>query len=146
MMATPCFQHDSYRRDCGDCRDMNGDDERPRIETMTQQTDTLEALAAELEGAGEGQQADRIWKSGAAIFGEDFEGERAQRFVWFAQKEAWTDAALTLVPEGLKWGIGNPQDGYSYATMGGLERAVRAATPALALCAASLKARAKVKE
>jgi len=21
--GTPCFQHDSYRPDCGDCRDMN---------------------------------------------------------------------------------------------------------------------------
>lgn len=27
---TPCFQHDSYRRDCADCRDMNGDDD-PRM-------------------------------------------------------------------------------------------------------------------
>jgi hypothetical protein len=25
-MTTPCFQHDSYRHDCGDCRDMSGDD------------------------------------------------------------------------------------------------------------------------
>lgn len=28
-MSIPCFQHDSYRRDCGDCRDMNGDDLPP---------------------------------------------------------------------------------------------------------------------
>jgi hypothetical protein len=60
----------------------------------------------------------------------------------FASFTASLDAAMTLVPEGLKWGIGNPQDGYSYATMGNLPRAVRAATPALALCAASLRARA----
>jgi hypothetical protein len=47
-MATPCFQHDSYRRDCGDCRDMNGDDLPPPM------TDTASLVSRLREGAVSG--------------------------------------------------------------------------------------------
>jgi len=57
-----------------------------------------------------------------------------------------TDAALTLVPEGWVFSV-DTLDGYPDAVVGNNQRSIvradyiRAATPALALCAAALKAR-----
>jgi hypothetical protein len=55
------------------------------------------------------------------------------------------DAAMTLVPEGAVWSVGNfGFDEKPMSTVGEIE--VNAATPALALCAAALKARAALKQ
>ena len=64
------------------------------------------------------------------------------------------DAALSLVPEGMLWGLANvsvreprPIYGRASATVGHENDAtppVEAATPALALCAAALRARASI--
>jgi hypothetical protein len=58
------------------------------------------------------------------------------------------DAATTLVPEGMSWGVG-PRDGTgkAWAWVGShddMYLAKKPATPALALCAASLRARAEI--
>ena len=56
------------------------------------------------------------------------------------------DAAMTLVPEGMGWGCvsncGDAPATASCGSRGGLPQGANAATPALALCIASLKARA----
>ena len=68
---------------------------------MPDRTDKLDALIAKLEGASV---PDR------SLFEEAYEaawgrpcwddGERGERFQRFLDAEAWTDAALSLVPEG----------------------------------------------
>jgi hypothetical protein len=110
----------------------------------------LIALADEIETVGEGQQADRIWAAGAAIFGKDYEGETAQRFVWFAQKEAFLDAAMTLVPEGWEHGYLTDDTAFVYQRNENngfgkiFDCDCRGKPPALALCAAALRARASM--
>ena len=51
------------------------------------------------------------------------------------------DAALTLVPEGMQWSIKNQRSPKSVAQVGAFHEG-SAATPALALCAAALRAHA----
>lgn len=50
------------------------------------------------------------------------------------------DSALTLVPEGCDWAAGTTVTELTFATIG-FDRPVHAKTPALAICAAALKAR-----
>jgi hypothetical protein len=54
------------------------------------------------------------------------------------------DAAMTLVPEGEDWAVGSGPLFPTSARVAG-KPAVQAATPALALCAAALRAHAKLK-
>lgn len=56
------------------------------------------------------------------------------------------DAALTLVPEGWSWRVGNLPSGKGFADLGTQAslQCVEGATPPLALCIAALKARAHV--
>jgi hypothetical protein len=113
----------------------------------------LIGLAERCEQALETHQVMLLWEAWEAINGkaepiatDRWPGWRMpeawERFKGMINAHAYLDAAMTLVPEGMKWGIGNPQDGHSYATMGNLPRAVRAAKPALALCAAAMRAHA----
>jgi hypothetical protein len=57
------------------------------------------------------------------------------------------DAAMTLVPEGFVWGMGGPEEGRYWAIVAPTGEAsaepIGAATAALALCAAALRAKAQ---
>ena len=77
------------------------------------------------------------------------------RFNTMRDARAFVDAALTLVPEGYDWGVGHdslaadnlpaPMWAYcrnEYREPGYVDDLVVAATPALAICAAALRARA----
>ena len=108
---------------------------------MTQQNrETLLALA---------DRAEKATGSSFELFAEAFEaihGGRAalgpiwSQFCSLLDAEAWLDAAMSLVPEGdLHLEI---KRGKVWAFVGSPIRAATAATPALALCAASLRARA----
>ena len=111
---------------------------------------TLDALIAKLEAATE---PDR------SLFEEAYEaawgrpcwddGERGERFQRFLDAEAWTDAALSLVPEGCGWAVDAGIYGASWCDVEttdgdyvtGTYDCPGAATPALALVIAALKAR-----
>ena len=79
------------------------------------------------------------------------DGERGARFEQLVRAEAWTDAALMLVPEGLGWRVGANPGASKYAGEaeiedpkdGGWQFTVEAngRSPALALCIAALRAR-----
>jgi hypothetical protein len=147
VMATPCFQHDSYQPSCADCRDMNGDDEPAMTKRIWRATKVgpvdvtpvtfamgaspkdLLALAVRCEQAtGPDQQLDtdirRAWKTDAA----------PSNFTHSL------DAAMTLVPEGADKRATVAANGQSLVYVGGGRGC--ASTEALAICAAALKARA----
>ncbi len=92
----------------------------------------LEALAVRCEAAtGPDRELDALIN--------DIAGRRPTMPAYTAS----LDAAMTLVPEGYLYGIGNPE-GAAHAVVSespdALIDPVKAATPALALCAASLRA------
>lgn len=78
------------------------------------------------------------------------------RFSRLIEAEAWLDAAMTLVPEGFMWRVQSWPDGVNEAILekgagdfGAIDARhteTFAATPALALCAAALRARAAQKD
>ena len=65
---------------------------------------------------------------------------RRLAFMKFVRAEAWLDAAMTLVPEGQSITLDTRAP--AAATVAGTDAWVYAATPALALTAAALRARA----
>ena len=70
--------------------------------------------------------------------------DREMRFRRFLDAEAYTDAALMLVPVGGSWAVGMQSGGVSGASVflnGGAMFRTEAATPALAIAAASLRAK-----
>jgi len=76
--------------------------------------------------------------------------ELQDRFYELLDAEAWLDAAMTLVPDGWVWSMNTfaePNRSASAYLMNASDEIIRTikqyiATPALALCAASLRARA----
>lgn len=74
---------------------------------------------------------------------------RWNRFSQLVESEAWTDAALMLVPEGLEWSVGRNSDGSFGAAVGNtvdlgdveVAQQIKGG-PAIALCIAAMKARA----
>lgn len=92
---------------------------------------------------------DEAW---VACFGRDSGGARWERYLALINVGAWTDAALMLVPECLPWMVrySQPWDAdhpfyaaYVQITQD-LEFSAVAATPAIAICIAALKARGPV--
>lgn len=95
-----------------------------------------------------------------ALFADAFEaiyggrsslGEKWSAFCALCEAEAWLDAALTLVPEGCSFDLSKDhyRDGGKWVCTTGPDDHYHtngrgmAATPALALCAAALRARAE---
>lgn len=76
-------------------------------------------------------------KDGAVHFGQ-----------WWPYYTASLDAAMTLVPEGCKWQVSTEEPGpWAWVGEPGSDiPAIMAATPALALAAAALKARTAAKD
>ena len=79
----------------------------------------------------------------------DWDAEQARHEIWhrfftFLQAEAWLDAALTLVPEGFDWAVFRTNGGLTVHAWCGDCQDHFGATPALALCAAALRARASI--
>jgi hypothetical protein len=79
-------------------------------------------------------------------------GRLWSHFCSLIDAEAWLDAAMTLVPEGWYWRVGHSTLYAGWASTNRLhpdhcnpgdETFAKAATPALALCAAALRAIAK---
>ena len=107
---------------------------------MTQNRETLLALADRVEKAT-AESFDLFAESFDAIHG----GRSSERLLWsqfcaLIEAEAWLDAAMMLVPEGdIHLEI---KHGKVWAFVGSPVRAATAATPALTLCAAALRARA----
>lgn len=106
---------------------------------------TLLQRAEEAERATEANEFRIISEAALAIFG--WQDERYKRVLRMLEAGASLDAALTLVPEGWDWVINS--DGA--CTLEHPDHAVPlveafAATPALALCAAALRARASIQK
>ena len=81
--------------------------------------------------------------------GRDAHGDKEANFRtdWMADGARYTasiDAALTLVPEGSSWMLIRHSEGFTLAKAG--SDPCKGATPALALCAASLRARGNPEE
>lgn len=124
----------------------------------------MKELIERIEGA-EGESYVLFWGAYRAIFPSlrsrdhsveecDQSDLRAYRFGQMIYAEAWLSAAEMLVPDGFMWEIGcyTDADGFSAGNFarvdtycGGdgprFEWGTQAATPALALCAAAIKAR-----
>lgn len=116
---------------------------------------TLHDLAARCESAAEAEQRellDEAWDAVAPMFPRDLLADRAARFGRMFDAEAYESAALMLVPEGWAWMAGCAAGETFFATLSptdesGIEADMidtNAATPALALCAAALRARAQI--
>lgn len=68
--------------------------------------------------------------------------DEGQTFVRSPSFTASLDAAMTLVPEGYDWAVFRTNGGLTVHSWCGNREDIFAATPALALCAAALRARA----
>jgi hypothetical protein len=104
---------------------------------------TLLQRAEEAERATAADEFRIISEAALAIFG--WQDGCYKRVLRLLEAGASLDAAMTLVPEGFDWIIGRTNDGLTiHAEVGGRgDEFMRfAATPALALCAAALHARA----
>lgn len=111
---------------------------------MTQAVD-FEALAARCEAAT-GPDRELEWAIFVAVHPDKVTVKRSHRYLYDEQYTRSLDAAMTLVPEGMVWSLntfGNPPNASGYVMN---ERGEQwrckdyPATPALALCAASLRA------
>ena len=113
---------------------------------MTSLTSLIERIEA---ATGPDQELDRLVHYHLAVVKSDRFTE--QSWIDLAKKQNWNaphystsiDAALTLLPDGYDWIIGNVNGHYGgtpYACVGSTEQHY-AATPALALVAAILRAR-----
>lgn len=114
----------------------------------------LRALAAACETASaamQGRLIEEAWELIAPTFSRDGLADRAGDFGLKMDARAYLDAAMSLVPEGWAWMAGCAPDEPFFATLSptdesGIEAEMvdtLAATPALALCAAALRARAE---
>lgn len=106
---------------------------------------TLTDLAARIEGlTGPDQHVDQIiWivtdpRNGGGVFCDVFLPERDS--VPIPAYTASLDAAMTLVPEGCSWTIQRNRNALATFASCGPNTDAYAATPALALCAAALRA------
>lgn len=102
-------------------------------------------LAERCEKATEEQQRALLLEAFDAVFLDDPEA-RFLRFRRLVDAGAYLDAAMTLVPDGYDWIIGRTNDGLTIpAEVGGRgdEYMRFGNTPALALCAAALRARSQ---
>lgn len=123
-------------------------------------TDTL-SLAERIERA-EGPDRETFLEAGRAVM-EEWGLDRRALFADFVQSGAWLDAAMALVPDGWGWMAGHREFPHArayvenrelaFVGLGGARRnparkwfEVTAATPALALAAAALKARADMEK
>lgn len=98
----------------------------------------LKALVERIEGATKND-ADLFREVATAVFGSV--PDVMNRFL---AAGAYLDAAMQLVPEWCFWALNMAGDGSGFDAMcqdDGPVKWTRAATPALALCAASLRAR-----
>jgi hypothetical protein len=88
---------------------------------------------------------ERVEKAGSARYALDCEIAAALDIECRAAPKCYTssvDDALTLIPEGAGWDVGKPRKSF-YVARCGLKLS-KAATPALALTAAALRARASM--
>lgn len=96
--------------------------------------------------------ADRVEKATGPDRGLDVDIEHARGWPdaqWTSDARRYTaslDAAVTLVPRGWTWRVGNLVSGGGFAFLGTSLKEHVAATPALALTAAALRALAAEKE
>ena len=92
------------------------------------------------EGAEQRYMLELVWQEVHGEFpgGCEWHSEANQRFARLLNAGAYLDAALTLVPEGLAVTLDTRAP--AACTIAGQDGWVYAATPALALCAAALKA------
>jgi hypothetical protein len=113
---------------------------------------TLAQRAEQAEQATVADEFRVISEAALAIFG--WQDDRYRRALHLLEAGASLDAAMMLVPEGATWEIGNTGPTSSYATVYApitdepgwvTNEPAEAATPALALCAAALRARASSK-
>jgi hypothetical protein len=107
--------------------------------------DELNRLADRCEAASAEQQHDLLAEAFSALTGAFVATPSAIRFMRILGAEAYLDAAMTLVPEGLKL-LMDQQDGEEWAVSVWADQITplvqsHAATPALALTAACLRAR-----
>lgn len=114
-------------------------------------------LAERCEKAS-GPDRELFWQAYEAVFGkanaeiiDQFPGHKMpdtwERFRKLLDAGGFLDAAMTLVPEGYSYGAGTTfyeRKGWAYCIEYGASgfKNIDAATPALALCAAALRARA----
>jgi hypothetical protein len=106
-------------------------------------------LAERCEQATAEQMSFTMKDAGNAIYGYGSDADECRRFFRFISNGAFLDAAMTLVPEGYQFGcgsFGNPDSDGPWAWCEPEERLTddfpygRGNTPALALCAAALRA------
>lgn len=106
-------------------------------------TDQLEALALRCEQATAEQQYEIILDAWVAVHGAE---TNWHPFIDILALRAYESAALTLVPEGLPFELtrtsdGRPDEAFVWSGKAmGHGYSAEAATPALALCAAALRA------
>ena len=111
---------------------------------MTEATKLLE-LARRAEAASAGEQREILEAAGGLICGRTrsgLPGRNFYRFISMLDAEAYESAAMMLVPEGPWWSVQRFPCGDGYLASVGNDDERRGATPALALVAASLRARA----
>ena len=107
---------------------------------------TLPQRIEAAEGAEQRHMLELAWQEVHGEFpgGCEWHSEANQRFARLLNAGAYLNAALTLVPEGYDWSLDN-FDGdqgkpHAWVCKDGPFYNATAATPALALCAAALKA------
>jgi hypothetical protein len=113
---------------------------------MTTITPSLEELAAKCEQATAEQQAQLLREAFYALFPAYLveprrDRSRKSRFIKMIDANAFESAAMMLAPEGWQWRL---EARNAKLQAGDLVIAADGATPALALCAAALRAHAKL--
>jgi hypothetical protein len=112
---------------------------------MPSPSSRLEELAAKCEQATVEQQSWILKDAGNAIFGHGSDAEQMRRFFRHIRNGAFLDAAMTLMDPEAWFYVERIPCGEGYSSSVGSDHVSRAATPALALCAAALRALAKLK-
>lgn len=110
----------------------------------------MSALLELAERCEAAKEADTSWLMkdvGAVVYGHGSDAQKCRRFYRLIREGAYLDAAMTLAPEGWRWqveslGVAAVSKGGMQATSPDPLHSKAATTPALALVAAALRARA----